>query len=76
MAMDSFRRRSHRTHNEHRAEQLAALLARTLGQYRDDVEVHDCDSCTVNVDIFEREARQLGVDLEPRVSGDGNARLS
>jgi hypothetical protein len=62
--MDNFRRRSHRTHAEHRADQLERLLVRALGQYRPDIEVHDCDSCMVNVHIFEREARALGVKLE------------
>lgn len=71
--MDTHRRRSHRTQHEHRAEQLAALLVRTLGQYRSDIEVHDCDSCMVNVHIFEREAKQLGVDLEPRLTENPHA---
>jgi|tagenome__1003787_1003787.scaffolds.fasta_scaffold20964359_2 hypothetical protein len=64
MGMDTFRRRSHRTHHEHRADALAVLLVRILQQYRDDIEVHDCDSCIVNVGIFEREARDLGVDVK------------
>jgi hypothetical protein len=32
--MDTPRRRSHRTVNEHRIEQLEALIGRILGEYR------------------------------------------
>jgi|tagenome__1003787_1003787.scaffolds.fasta_scaffold16862621_1 hypothetical protein len=61
--MDTFRRRSHRTVSEHRIEQLEALIGRILREYRTDIWVHDCDSCMVNVGIFEREAEKLGIDL-------------
>lgn len=63
MSDDSYRRRSHRTVHEHRADQLAALLTRTLRQYRDDLEVHNCTSCMTNVQIFERAARALHVEV-------------
>lgn len=61
--MDTFRRRSHQTRHEHRADALEALLVRVLGQYRSDIEVHDCPSCLVNVEIFERAARELRVEV-------------
>lgn len=61
--MDTHRRRSHRTVSEHRLEALEALIGRILREYRCDIAVHKCESCMVNVEIFERAARALNVDI-------------
>jgi hypothetical protein len=66
--MDTYRRRSHRTRHEHRADALADLLARVLDEYRctvaTDTYGHYCRSCAVDVDIFIAKARDLGVKIE------------
>ena len=68
MGVDTFRRRSHRTHHEHRADELADLLARVLSEYRctiaTDTYEHYCPSCAVDVDIFIAKARDLGVKVK------------
>lgn len=60
--MDTSRRRSHRTVNEARVEQLEALIIDILREYRADIYVHGCESCMVNVEIFEQKVRALGVE--------------
>lgn len=64
--MDTHRRRSHRTVSEHRVEQLEDFIGKILREYRTDIGVHKCDSCMINVEIFEREAAQLGVDIREK----------
>jgi len=70
MGMDTFRRRSHRTSHEHRADALADLLARVLRQYHQAVATntleHYCGSCATDVAIFKRKAQELGVDVQER----------
>lgn len=61
--MDTSRRRSHRTVTEHRANELADVLARTLRALADTIRLHDdCESCAVDLAILERQARALGVE--------------
>jgi hypothetical protein len=69
MNMDTFRRRSHRTQHEHRADQLADQLARTLRCFADTVHLHgDCESCATDLHICVEKARDLGVSVP--VPGD------
>lgn len=65
--MDTFRRRSHRAASEDLVVKLQDLLAHVLDEYRFDLEQHgSCDSCLTNVVIFERKAKELGVDPTSR----------
>lgn len=68
MDMDTFRRRSHQTKHEHRADTLADLLARVLRQYHQAVATdtleHPCESCATDVAIYVRKARDLGVEID------------
>jgi hypothetical protein len=65
--MDTYRRRSHRTHHEHRADALADLLARVLSAYHrtvaTDIYEHYCPSCAADVNVFIAKARDLGVNV-------------
>jgi myo-inositol-hexaphosphate 3-phosphohydrolase len=67
MGMDTFRRRSHKTKHEHRADALADLLGRVLRQYHQAVATdtleHPCSSCATDVAIYARKARALGVEV-------------
>jgi hypothetical protein len=75
MSMDTFRRRSHQTKHEHRADALADLLGRVLRQYHQAVATdtleHSCDSCATDVAIYARKARELGVRLAFDEDHDG-----
>lgn len=62
--MDTYRRRSHRTHHEDRADALAALLAKALRAYGLTIELHGgCPSCAVDLEIFADQAAELGMDM-------------
>jgi hypothetical protein len=72
MGMDTFRRRSHRTQQEHRADALADELAQTLRCFADTVRLHgDCDSCATDLAICRDKARALGVELAFDEDRDG-----
>ena len=65
-------RRNQTRHNavnhRRRAEALAGLLAKVLREWQFTLDEHGrCESCTIDLDIYARQAEALGVSMSERL---------